>query len=57
MWYFISQKGRQLHTPEFLDLPQGAWIQDEECDVAGERTDIGFIVTRMDPLHKKPASN
>ncbi|KAH9315504.1 hypothetical protein KI387_024131, partial [Taxus chinensis] len=39
------------HTPDFLGLPKGAWVQEGGPDGAGEGIVIGFIDTGIDPTH------
>nr|CAD1841479.1 unnamed protein product [Ananas comosus var. bracteatus] len=47
----FSVRTATTHTPEFLGLPQGAWVQEGGPDVAGEGIVIGFIDTGIDPTH------
>ncbi|XP_077253286.1 subtilisin-like protease SBT2.2 isoform X1 [Tasmannia lanceolata] len=46
-----SVRTATTHTPEFLGLPRGAWIEEGGPDVAGEGVVIGFIDTGIDPTH------
>ncbi|KAL4586275.1 hypothetical protein LXL04_010911 [Taraxacum kok-saghyz] len=39
------------HTPQFLGLPQGAWLQEGGYETAGEGIVIGLIDTGIDPTH------
>lgn len=39
------------HTPEFLGLPTGAWVQGGGPELAGEGIVIGFVDTGIDPTH------
>ncbi|GLJ40174.1 hypothetical protein SUGI_0823960 [Cryptomeria japonica] len=39
------------HTPDFLGLPKGAWVQYGGPEGAGEGIVIGFIDTGIDPKH------
>ncbi|RDX60195.1 Subtilisin-like protease SBT2.2, partial [Mucuna pruriens] len=39
------------HTPQFLGLPQGAWLQEGGFETAGEGITIGFVDTGIDPTH------
>lgn len=39
------------HTPQFLGLPQGAWVQGGGPEHAGEGVVIGLIDTGIDPSH------
>ncbi|XP_065022022.1 subtilisin-like protease SBT2.3 [Musa acuminata AAA Group] len=47
----FSVRTATTHTPEFLGLPQGAWVQEGGPEVAGEGIVIGFIDTGIDPTH------
>lgn len=47
----FSVRTATTHTPEFLGLPQGAWVQEGGPDVAGGGIVIGFIDTGIDPSH------
>ncbi|KAG6473138.1 subtilisin-like protease SBT2.2 [Zingiber officinale] len=47
----FSVRTATTHTPEFLGLPQGAWIPEGGPEVAGEGIVIGFIDTGIDPTH------
>ncbi|XP_077244591.1 subtilisin-like protease SBT2.2 [Tasmannia lanceolata] len=46
-----SVRTATTHTPEFLGLPRGAWVEEGGPDVAGEGVVIGFIDTGIDPTH------
>lgn len=39
------------HTPDFIGLPMGAWVQDGGPINAGEGIVIGFIDTGVEPTH------
>lgn len=39
------------HTPEFLDLPHGAWPLVDGPENAGEGIVIGMLDTGIDPTH------
>eukprot|EP01018_Ginkgo_biloba_P029561 Gb_20739 [translate_table: standard] len=39
------------HTPDFLGLPKGAWVEDGGPEGAGEGVVIGFVDTGIDPTH------
>ncbi|CAN1226205.1 Subtilisin-like protease SBT2.3 [Linum grandiflorum] len=45
------------HTPQFLGLPQGAWVQEGGYETAGEGIVIGFIDTGIDPTHPSFSAN
>ncbi|KAH9747583.1 subtilisin-like protease SBT2.2 [Citrus sinensis] len=47
----FSVRTATTHTPQFLGLPQGAWIQEGGYETAGEGVVIGFIDTGIDPTH------
>lgn len=47
----FSVRTATTHTPEFLGLPQGAWVQEGGPEVAGQGIVIGFIDTGIDPMH------
>eukprot|EP00268_Persea_americana_P037330 TRINITY_DN3696_c0_g2_i1.p1 TRINITY_DN3696_c0_g2~~TRINITY_DN3696_c0_g2_i1.p1 ORF type:complete len:839 (-),score=173.35 TRINITY_DN3696_c0_g2_i1:196-2712(-) len=47
----FSVRTATTHTPEFLGLPQGAWVKAGGPEVAGEGIVIGFIDTGIDPTH------
>ncbi|XP_008793537.2 subtilisin-like protease SBT2.2 isoform X1 [Phoenix dactylifera] len=47
----FSVRTATTHTPEFLGLPQGAWVQEGGPEVAGQGIVIGFIDTGIDPTH------
>ncbi|XP_073004859.1 subtilisin-like protease SBT2.3 [Typha latifolia] len=47
----FSVRTATTYTPEFLGLPQGAWVQEGGPEVAGEGIVIGFIDTGIDPSH------
>ncbi|WOK91703.1 subtilisin-like protease SBT2.3 [Canna indica] len=47
----FSVRTATTHTPEFLGLPQGAWVQEGGPEVAGEGIVIGFVDTGIDPTH------
>lgn len=47
----FSVRTATTYTPEFLGLPQGAWVQEGGPDVAGEGIVIGLIDTGIDPAH------
>ncbi|KAK7844548.1 subtilisin-like protease sbt2.3 [Quercus suber] len=47
----FSVKTATTHTPQFLGLPNGAWIQEGGFEYAGEGIVIGFVDTGIDPTH------
>nr|XP_017190757.1 subtilisin-like protease SBT2.2 isoform X2 [Malus domestica] len=47
----FSVRTATTHTPRFLGLPQGAWVQGGGYESAGEGVVIGFIDTGIDPTH------
>ncbi|PKA64384.1 Subtilisin-like protease [Apostasia shenzhenica] len=47
----FSVRTETTHTPEFLGLPQGAWVQEGGPEFAGKGIVIGFIDTGIDPAH------
>ncbi|KAH7661124.1 Tripeptidyl-peptidase II protein [Dioscorea alata] len=47
----FSVRTDTTHTPEFLGLPNGAWVKEGGPEVAGEGVVIGFIDTGIDPTH------
>ncbi|KAK7318709.1 hypothetical protein RJT34_03415 [Clitoria ternatea] len=47
----FSVRTATTHTPQFLGLPQGAWLQAGGFESAGEGVTIGFIDTGIDPTH------
>ncbi|PIA39782.1 hypothetical protein AQUCO_02600327v1 [Aquilegia coerulea] len=47
----FSVRTATTHTPEFLGLPVGAWVQEGGPELAGEGIVIGFIDTGIDPIH------
>ncbi|KAK9150991.1 hypothetical protein Syun_009300 [Stephania yunnanensis] len=47
----FSVRTATTHTPAFLGLPQGAWVQEGGPEFAGEGIVIGFIDTGIDPTH------
>lgn len=53
----FSVRTATTHTPQFLGLPQGAWVQEGGCNSAGEGVVIGFIDTGIDPTHPSFADN
>ena len=46
-----SVRTATTHTPEFLGLPQGAWVQEGGPQFAGQGVVIGLIDTGIDPTH------
>ncbi|CAL4954358.1 unnamed protein product [Urochloa decumbens] len=46
-----SVRTATTHTPEFLELPQGAWIQEGGPQFAGQGVVVGLIDTGIDPTH------
>ncbi|WCJ24412.1 Subtilase family protein [Euphorbia peplus] len=46
-----SVRTATTHTPQFLGLPKGAWVQEGGYGAAGEGIVIGFIDTGIDPTH------
>ncbi|KAL6206363.1 hypothetical protein ACLB2K_023611 [Fragaria x ananassa] len=53
----FSVRTATTHTPQFLGLPQGAWVQEGGFKSAGEGVVIGFIDTGIDPTHSSFADN
>nr|XP_019705271.1 subtilisin-like protease SBT2.2 isoform X2 [Elaeis guineensis] len=53
----FSVRTATTHTPEFLGLPQGAWVQGGGPEVAGQGIVIGFIDTGIDPTHPSFSDN
>lgn len=47
----FSVRTATTHTPQFLGLPEGAWVQEGGYETAGEGVVIGFIDTGIDPTH------
>ncbi|KDP34877.1 hypothetical protein JCGZ_09165 [Jatropha curcas] len=47
----FSVRTATTHTPQFLGLPQGAWVKEGGYEAAGEGIVIGFIDTGIDPTH------
>ncbi|XP_071706674.1 subtilisin-like protease SBT2.2 [Rutidosis leptorrhynchoides] len=47
----FSVRTATTHTPQFLGLPQGAWVQTGGFETAGEGVVIGLIDTGIDPGH------
>ncbi|XP_062161460.1 subtilisin-like protease SBT2.2 [Alnus glutinosa] len=47
----FSVRTATTHTPQFLGLPHGAWIEEGGFESAGEGIVIGFIDTGIDPTH------
>ncbi|KAG5029618.1 hypothetical protein JHK87_013132 [Glycine soja] len=47
----FSVRTATTHTPQFLGLPQGAWLQAGGFETAGEGIAIGFVDTGIDPTH------
>lgn len=47
----FSVRTATTYTPEFLGLPQGAWVQEGGPEFAGKGVVIGFIDTGIDPTH------
>lgn len=47
----FSVRTATTHTPQFLGLPQGAWLQAGGYATAGEGVVIGLIDTGIDPTH------
>lgn len=53
----FSVRTATTHTPHYLGLPQGAWVQGGGFKSAGEGVVIGFIDTGIDPMHSSFADN
>ncbi|ERM99272.1 hypothetical protein AMTRI_Chr02g254020 [Amborella trichopoda] len=53
----FSVRTATTHTPEFLGLPKGAWIEEGGPELAGEGVVIGFIDTGIDPTHPSFSDN
>ncbi|KAI0527136.1 hypothetical protein KFK09_002734 [Dendrobium nobile] len=47
----FSVRTATTYTPEFLGLPQGAWVEEGGPEFAGKGIVIGFIDTGIDPTH------
>lgn len=47
----FSVRAATTHTPQFLGLPNGAWVQEGGYESAGEGVVIGFVDTGIDPTH------
>uniref|UniRef100_A0A0D9V677 Peptidase S8/S53 domain-containing protein n=1 Tax=Leersia perrieri TaxID=77586 RepID=A0A0D9V677_9ORYZ len=47
----FSVRTATTHTPEFLGLPQGAWVQEGGPQCAGQGVVVGLIDTGIDPNH------
>lgn len=47
----FSVRTATTYTPQFLYLPQGAWINEGGYESAGEGIVIGFVDTGIDPNH------
>ncbi|KAF9588951.1 hypothetical protein IFM89_017630 [Coptis chinensis] len=47
----FSVRTATTHTPEFLGLPLGAWVEEGGPELAGEGIVIGFVDTGIDPTH------
>ncbi|XP_020994979.1 subtilisin-like protease SBT2.2 isoform X1 [Arachis duranensis] len=47
----FSVRTATTHTPQFLGLPKGAWVEAGGFEAAGEGITIGFIDTGIDPTH------
>ncbi|GLU17478.1 hypothetical protein SLE2022_338440 [Rubroshorea leprosula] len=47
----FSVRTATTHTPQFLGLPKGAWVQEGGYETAGEGIVVGFIDTGIDPTH------
>ncbi|KAG6692355.1 hypothetical protein I3842_10G110700 [Carya illinoinensis] len=53
----FSVRTATSHTPQFLGLPDGAWIEVGGFESAGEGIIIGFVDTGIDPKHPSFADN
>ncbi|KAG9128693.1 hypothetical protein Leryth_022926 [Lithospermum erythrorhizon] len=53
----FSVRTATTHTPQFLGLPEGAWLQEGGFEMAGEGIVIGLIDTGIDPTHPSFADN
>ncbi|GAV57260.1 Peptidase_S8 domain-containing protein/Inhibitor_I9 domain-containing protein [Cephalotus follicularis] len=47
----FSVRTATTHTPQFLGLPKGAWVQMGGYETAGKGIVIGFVDTGIDPTH------
>ncbi|KAG7532745.1 Peptidase S8 propeptide/proteinase inhibitor I9 [Arabidopsis thaliana x Arabidopsis arenosa] len=46
-----SVRTATTYTPQFMGLPQGAWVKEGGFEIAGEGVVIGFVDTGIDPNH------
>ncbi|KAJ8545252.1 hypothetical protein K7X08_017835 [Anisodus acutangulus] len=53
----FSVRTATTHTPQFLGLPLGAWVQEGGYETAGEGIVIGFIDSGIDPMHLSFSDN
>uniref|UniRef100_A0A1J3F504 Subtilisin-like protease n=1 Tax=Noccaea caerulescens TaxID=107243 RepID=A0A1J3F504_NOCCA len=47
----FSVRTATTYTPQFMGLPEGAWVKEGGFEIAGEGVVIGFIDTGIDPNH------
>lgn len=47
----FSVRTATTYTPQFMGLPEGAWVKEGGFEIAGEGIVIGFIDTGIDPNH------
>ncbi|VVB07924.1 unnamed protein product [Arabis nemorensis] len=47
----FSVRTATTYTPQFMGLPEGAWVKEGGFEIAGEGTVIGFIDTGINPNH------
>ncbi|KAF9619363.1 hypothetical protein IFM89_006550 [Coptis chinensis] len=48
---YFSVRTATTHTPKFLGLPLGAWVEEGGPELVGEGIVIGFVDTGIDPTH------
>ncbi|CAH8359671.1 unnamed protein product [Eruca vesicaria subsp. sativa] len=53
----FSVRTATTYTPQFMGLPEGAWVKEGGFETAGEGIVIGFIDTGIDPNHPSFSDN